>query len=158
MRAKKTYLRLCSAVLFLGIAGWISTTWLEFNINLTHSLPGTLYVVQKGASFGQGDLIAFRWHGGANYPAGATFIKHVSGMPGDQVKREGNTIWVNDQYIGVAKPVTKSGMPLSPTAPGTIAAGTYFVSTPNPNSLDSRYALTGNIPQSAIIGKAYAIF
>lgn len=104
------------------------------------------------------ELIAYRWHGGATYPAGTTFIKRVAGVAGDTVKRAGSAFWVNDQYIGTAKPFSKAGVPLQPAQEGVIGAGEYFVSTPNPNSLDSRYALTGNVKQAEVIGRAYEIF
>ena len=135
-----------------------TTPWLDFSINLTKSLPGTLYVIHKGSGFTKGDLIAYRWHGGATYPAGVTFIKRVVGVPGDTVKRAGTAFWVGGQYVGVAKPKSKAGVPLTPAAEGVIPAGEYFVATASPDSLDSRYALSGNIKEAAVIGRAYEIF
>ena len=158
MNVKRIYLGLCGTVFTVAMGLWVSTVDLTYTINLTHSLPGTLYVVHKGESFGKGDLVAFRWRGGATYPRGTTFIKVVTGMPGDVVKRDGDRFWVGDQYIGVAKPKSKAGVPLTPATPGVIAQGEYFMATPSPDSLDSRYALTGNIKQYEVIGKAYAIF
>ena len=131
---------------------------MDYTINMTTSLPGTLYVIHKGGSFTKGDLVAYRWQGGATYPPGAVFIKRVTGVPGDSVKRIGSTFWAGDRYIGMAKPVSKAGIPLQPANPGVIPPGSYFVSTPSPDSLDSRYAISGNVSESAIIGRAYAIF
>jgi conjugal transfer pilin signal peptidase TrbI len=49
-------------------------------------------------------------------------------------------------------------MALFPTEDGVIPPGHYFVATPNPNSLDSRYSIAGTVPQTAIVGEAYEIF
>lgn len=158
MKFKHIYLGLCGTVCAAAIGIWASTPYFDYTINLTHSLPGTLYVVHKGGQFKKGDIVAFRWHGGATYPRGTTFIKRAVGTSGDVVKRDGAAFWVNDQYIGIAKPKSKAGVPLAPAAGGVIPQGEYFMATPSPDSLDSRYSLTGNIKQSEVIGKAYAIF
>lgn len=144
----------------LTLAALIAKAYYGFGFteNLTTSLNGYLYVHREGAPFERGDIIAYRWHGGATYPRGTIFIKRVVGMPGDQVRVEGDKVWVNDQFIGVAKPKSRAGVPLTPTAGGVIPAGEYFVATHNPDSLDSRYALSGNIKQFEVIGKAYEIF
>ena len=125
---------------------------------MSHSLPGTLYVIHKHSNFQRGDLAAYRWHGGASYPRGTIFIKQVAGLPGDTVKRVDRAFWVNERAIGVAKPTSKAGRPLLPAAVGVIPPGNYFMATPSPDSLDSRYAVSGNIPLTDIIGKAHEIF
>lgn len=158
MKAKRIYWTVCAGVFAVGALAAATTPWLDYTFNLTNSLPGTLYVIHKGGEVKKGELIAYRWHGGATYPAGTTFIKRVAGVAGDTVKRAGSAFWVNDQYIGTAKPFSKAGVPLQPAQGGVIGAGEYFVSTPNPNSLDSRYALTGNVKQAEVIGRAYEIF
>ncbi|CAR57741.1 signal peptidase I [Burkholderia cenocepacia] len=145
----------------LGLAGfvcWSLNPWFDYSINLTSSLPGTLYVTHIAEPVKRGDLVAFRWHGGATYPRGVTFIKRIAGAGGDVVSVRDGVYYVNGVVIGRAKTVTLAGVPLKPAAPGVIPDGHYFVATPNPNSLDSRYALTGNIPQHDVIGRAYEIF
>ena len=158
MKIKRLYLGLCGAVGLAGVGLWVSTAWFTYSVALTHSLPGHVYAIKRDAPVQKGDLVAFRWHGGATYPAGTTFIKVVMGGPGDVVKRAGNEFWVNGQYIGVAKPKSKAGVPLTPAEPGVIPEGQMFVDTPSPDSLDSRYALSGNVKNYEVIGKAYAIF
>ena len=158
MKPKHIYLALCGMVGFVAATAWSAGAYLDFTINLTRSLPQTLFIIHKGARVVKGDLVAYRWQGGATYPIGVVFIKQVTGMPGDVVKRTGNAFWVGDQYVGTAKPVSKAGIALKPANPGLIPSGSYFVSTSNPDSLDSRYAISGNVSESAIIGKAYAIF
>lgn len=143
----------------LGLVG-IGAYWFGLGVteNLTTSLDGSVYLYWEGQSVKKGDLVAYRWHGGATYPAGTIFVKQVMGDAGDVVKRVGSEFWVNDQYIGKAKSRTKAGVPLVPAEAGVIPAAQYFVSTPSPDSLDSRYALTGNIKGREIIGRAYALF
>lgn len=148
----------CLSVCSLAAAAVLSTRWVEYSVNFTTSLPGTLYVIRKGEAVAKGDLIAYRWHGGASYPAGSVFIKKTVGVAGDRVRRDGRAFWVNDAYVGVAKTHSRAGLPLKPAAEGVIPAGEYFVATPNPDSLDSRYALTGNVRQSEVIGRAYEVF
>lgn len=151
---------------FAGVVGasagalWVASAWFGVGIteNLTTSLDGSVYVYRQGMPFGRGDLVAYRWHGGATYPAGTIFIKQVVGLPGDRIEVRDGAFWVGDHYVGAAKPFSKAGVPLTPAPEGVVPPGAYFVATPSPDSLDSRYALSGNIPQSAIIGRAYALF
>ncbi len=145
---------------FTGLAFLIfgSCTWFEYTINMTSSLPGTIYVVHKRGAVSKGDLVAYRWQGGATYPKDTLFIKQVSGVAGDSVKVVGKEFWVNERYIGVAKEKSLAGVPLQPADGGSIKEGEIFVSTPHKDSLDSRYKLSGNIKTANIVGRAYEIF
>ena len=157
---RKAFLATAAAVGVAGVAAWLATAGLGYRIteNLSTSLAGHVYVHRAGNPFKKGDLVAFRWQGGATYPAGTIFIKRVVGMPGDVVKREGRAFWVGEQYIGLAKPMSRAGVPLEPAPGGVIPEGRYFVATPSPDSLDSRYALTGNVKAIEIIGRAHEVF
>lgn len=130
----------------------------EFTINKSHSLDGTLYVIHKGAPIERGNLVAYRWHGGGPYPAGVTFIKVARGMPGDVVSRIGQNFWINGTHIGAAKTHGRDGKPLEASSAGVIDAGEVFVATASVDSLDSRYAMSGNIAQRDIVGRAYVVF
>ncbi|MBN3815158.1 signal peptidase I [Paraburkholderia sp. Se-20369] len=155
----RRFVRVMVALSMLATLAWGFTPWYGLTFNMSTSLPGTLYFIRKGACRpAVGDTIAFRWHGGATYPAGLTFIKRVAGLPGDVVRVIGRDVWVNQTYIGYAKPLSLAGLPLFPTVAGVIPPGHYFVTTPNPNSLDSRYAIAGTVSQSSIVGKAYELF
>ena len=127
-------------------------------LNATHSLPGTLYLIERGAPPQRGEHVAFRWAGGGPYSAGVTFIKVLAGQPGDTVTRDGATFVVAGTALGQAKPTSRRGEPLEPGPTGTLPEGRYFVFAPHPDSLDSRYALTGWIASEQIIGRARAIF
>ncbi|WP_240674691.1 S26 family signal peptidase [Burkholderia stabilis] len=155
----RRFVRAMVALSIVAAMAWSLTPWYGLSFNMSTSLPGTLYFIRKGPCHPHlGDTIAFRWHGGATYPAGLTFIKHVAGLPGDVVHVIGRDVWVNQTYIGYAKPLSLAGMALFPTSAGVIPPDHYFVTTPNPNSLDSRYAIAGTVPQSAIVGEAYEVF
>lgn len=129
-----------------------------FGINASKSLPNTLYLIHKGAAIHRGDYVAFRWHGGGAYPAGVTFIKIAAGVPGDRVTTVDRAFFVNGRFVGSAKTRGRDGKALVPMHDGVLGADEYYVSAPHPDSLDSRYSLTGWIPRNDFIGRAYAIF
>lgn len=157
---RKVFLGAAVCVGVAGVIAWLATAGMGYRIteNLTTSLDGHIYIHREGEPFRKGDLVAFRWHGGATYPAGTIFIKRVVGVPGDTVKRNGQQFWVGNTYIGVAKSKSRAGVPLTPAAGGVIAEGEYFVATPSPDSLDSRYELAGNVKAIEIVGRAYEVF
>ena len=64
----------------------------------------------------------------------------------------------NDIAVGTAKAVSRKGLPLDTGPVGVLPPGRYYVRAPHPDSLDSRYALTGWIAEDQIIGRAYALF
>ncbi len=158
--SRRTWLVACTSVGAIGVAGWVACAAYGWGVteNMTDSLPGHVYVHRKGEAFGKGDLVAYRWQGGATYPRGTIFIKKIVGVPGDIVKTAGRAVWVGDGYVGMAKPFSKAGVALQPAAGGVIGEGEYFVATGHPDSLDSRYALSGNVKAFQIIGRAYEVF
>lgn len=112
----------------------------------------------QGRDASRGDFVAFHWAGGGPYPAGVTFIKVLAGMPGDEVTRDAQGFHLNGVPMGVPKPVSRRGQPLEPGPTGRIPEGLYYVRAGHPDSLDSRYQLTGWIHASQIIGRADALF
>ena len=143
--------------LIVGIAVIFEQNY-GFGINASESLPGRVYLIHKGAAIHRGDLVAFRWHGGGPYPAGVTFIKIAAGAPGDRVTRIDRHYFVNGSFVGTAKTHGRDGKALATMHDGILGADEYYVSAPHPDSLDSRYQLTGWIPKNDFIGRAYAIF
>jgi len=158
MNAKQIYWAACVGVCAVALIAALGSQRFDYRLNMTHSLPGTLYLVDIGAPIARGDLMAFRWHGGANYPQGVVFIKVAQGVGGDVVRREGQKFWVNQTFIGVAKTMSRTGVPMISASAGVIAPAHYFVATSSPDSLDSRYQMSGNIAQSDVLGRAYEIF
>lgn len=129
-----------------------------FGLNASPSLPHRLFLIHKGELPQRGQYVAFRWPGGGPYPAGVTFVKVVAGMAGDSVTRVDRDFFVNGQPVGQAKSVSRRGEPLEPGPTGVLPAARYYVQAPHPDSLDSRYRLTGWVSESQIIGRAYALF
>jgi conjugal transfer pilin signal peptidase TrbI len=139
--------------LFVGV-----TQFVKIGVNVTESLPERVFIIVKGAPVHKGDYAVYRWHGGGPYQAGAEFTKIIAGVSGDRVEERNRAYYVNGQPVGVAKTVSRKGVPLEAGPTGVIPAGQYYMMTPHPDSLDSRYALTGWIQKGEIIGRAYAIF
>ena len=127
-------------------------------INVTESLPARFFLIHRGEQAGRGDYVAFRWSGGGAYPAGATFIKVIAGMPGDVVTEVDRDYFVNCYPVGRAKRTNRQGQTLEPGPTGTLPRGAYYVRAPHPDSLDSRYRLTGWVTQAQIIGRAHVLF
>ncbi len=142
------------------VAAIVAFSWrFTIGVNATPSLAYTLCIIAKGdLDLRRGDLAAFRWHGGGPYPKGAVFTKVLRGLPGDEVTRVGREFFVNGEPVGHAKLFSRGREPLVAGPTGVIPEGHYFVSGTHPDSLDSRYALTGWIPRRALIGKAYVVF
>ena len=137
----------------------VFNTHFAIGVNATPSLAYTVCLIAKGdLNVRRGDLVAFRWHGGGPYPEGVVFTKIVRGLPGDEVTHEDRTFFVNGASAGWAKPVGANRAPLALGPTGVIPEGRYYVSGTHPDSLDSRYALAGWIPRSALIGRAYVLF
>ena len=131
----------------------------DFGKNESTSLPGHhYYIAVKRTLPKRGDYAVFRWHGGGPHDAGEKFLKIVAGVPGDVVTRKGRDFYVNGRFVGTAKEKSLTGQPLEPGETGTIGPGQYYVMATSPNSLDSRYKLTGWIKQSEIVGKAHLLF
>jgi conjugal transfer pilin signal peptidase TrbI len=130
----------------------------QLGLNATRSLPEQLFLIERGQFPNRGEYVAFRWHGGGPYPAGTVFIKTLAGVPGDVVSRQGREYFVNGRPVGTAKPVSREGEMLAPGPTGVLPERRYYVAAPHPDSLDSRYALTGWIDATQIIGRAHAVF
>lgn len=130
----------------------------QLGLNASESLPGRLYLIDRDRWPERDDLVAFRWAGGGPYPKGVTFVKHVTGLPGDRIEHRQGQVWVNGQPIGSIKTHARDGSPLEPGPTGAVPHGHWFVSTPHPDSLDSRYALAGWIARGQLIGRAHAMF
>ena len=120
------------------------------------SVPYKVYLIKKwDRSYPKkGEWVVFKWHGGGLMPKGSRFVKQVHGVTGDQVAEIDRKFYVNGEYQGLAKQVSRKGMKLEVGPVGTIPEHYFYVFAPAPDSLDSRYKLTGWIHEGQIIGKA----
>lgn len=158
MLIKRVWWGVCGTVGAVAVIAVASLPWVSYEVNMTHSLPGHVYVVVKGAMPAKGDLVAYKWRGGATYPPGATFIKQVAGVEGDVIEVKGRDVYVGGSFVGLAKTHSKAGVPLEPVVPSVLQKGELFAATPHPDSLDSRYKLSGPVQPFQILGRAYALF
>jgi conjugal transfer pilin signal peptidase TrbI len=159
-------LRMLYAMGVVALAVALCRPFFTIGINLDHSLPGHVFLIHKGEMPERGQLVAFRFQGFPPYfPAGATFVKILAGMPGDEVRAEDAGCIEYRAHtrtfvmvIGCAKAKTRDGHPLNLGPVGEIPQGRYAVAGTHPDSLDSRYAAVGWIRRDQIIGRAYRIF
>jgi len=138
-------------------AAWFHAHY-AIGLNVSPSLPHRFYLIHKYELPQRGEYVAFRWAGGGPYPAGVTFVKVLVGAPGDRVARLDRDFFVNDTPVGRAKTVSRQGRALDLGPTGTLPLGRYYVWAGHPDSLDSRYAITGWIAHDQIIGRAHALF
>ena len=78
--ARRAAIYLWLLVAFAAFGRWFAVT-----INVSDSLPGKVFLVQKGAKPDKGELAAFRYAGGGPYERGTLFLKEMSGVPGSSV-------------------------------------------------------------------------
>ena len=145
----------CLLALAAGL--WFDSRY-ALGLNTTQSLPPSLFLIERNAMPAKGELVAFRWPGGGPYAKDSTFIKLIAGIPGDDVTKQDGEYFVNCRPVGRAKATSRQGNALQPGPTGTLPAHSYYVRAPHPDSLDSRYALTGWVSRTQIIGRAHALF
>lgn len=128
-------------------------------LNMTNSLPTTAFLIVLGDKPDQvGQYVAFKWERNQFYKPSWTFIKRIEGVAGQMVSIDKRQVFVDGRPVGYAKEASQRGIALEPIHPGVIPEGKVYVQTPHPDSLDSRYAITGLIESTRIIGRAYEIF
>lgn len=143
---------------------WIVAAYLAFGrayliaFNLTESLPGTLFLIERDTLPDRGELVAFRWQANWPYRKGSFFVKRLIGVPGSVVSANGRDFFVDGRPVGRAKERAKTGEFLEIGSVGTIPEAHYYVAGEHPDSLDSRYQLTGWVARQQIVGTAYRIF
>ena len=133
----------------------------RLGINVSDSLPQTLFLIHLNEPVGRGDYAAFRYHGGPPYPDGTIFVKRVGAAPGDPVVRAGRHFTIG----GVALYAQEWGLtgahlfpnPL-PEGESTIPPGKLFVMGSHEYSLDSRYSQLGLVDQADLVGRAHPLF
>lgn len=151
-RQYKTYILLLLAYLAFSLR-------YEFAVNVSRSLPGTLYLIEKGDLPKRGEYVAFTYQSDFLYPQGTRFLKRVMGTAGDSVESRDHKYYVNGAFVGEAKPATSTGRAIRELGfKGVIPAGHYYAMADHPLSLDSRYESVGLVSASQVIGKAFRLF
>ncbi|TWI69294.1 conjugal transfer pilin signal peptidase TrbI [Pseudoduganella lurida] len=148
-----------SGYLVVGALAVWSYLHYRIGVNVSGSLPGHVYLIELDMPPTRvGQLVAFTWQRNAFYRPERLFIKQVRGVPGQCVTRVGRQVFVDGRPQGTAKPASRQGIPLEPIAPGIIPCGYLYVGAPHPDSLDSRYRITGLVGPERIVGRAYELF
>lgn len=127
---------------------------------VSKSLPGLVYLVELGTlPTRRGEAIAFIPPPNRFYPAGLKFTKLAMGLPGDVITRDpaNRRVFVNGQNLGQLQTSSSRGE-LLPGPVGVVPPDHYWVWTPHPQSLDSRYADIGYIPRDRVLGRAVRLF
>lgn len=128
-------------------------------LNLSPSLPQTMFLIQKGVPVQKGDYAAFNWHGqGGFYVNQPYFTKIVKGIAGDVITVKDRDVFINGELVAHAKEQASTGKHMDVIEPRVLAQGEFYMFATNPKSLDSRYSVVGVIPQADIIGRAIALF
>lgn len=160
LRIQRFRKRLVRGLCTLGavvLAGYAISPFYTVGFNITHSLPGYVYLIEKDVAPVKDGVFAF--HPPKNpYQNTHYFVKLIKGVPGDVVTWQGQDFFINGIPLGTAKPVSIDGKPLTKSGAGVIPQGYYFVWTPHKDSFDSRYGEIGWIHESAFIGRAQFIF
>ena len=148
------------ALAFIGlwlILTLVSMSGVSVKITRSESLNHSVFLLRKAdGPFAKGEYAAFR--APPNPYLSGEFLKIVKGVPGDEVRIEGDIVFVNDQMIGRAKPQTKMGRPLSIIESGIIPDDFYFMGGVHTDSFDSRYGEIGLVHKSNMTAKAKVIF
>lgn len=82
------------------------------------------------------------------------FVKRIGGMPGDAITLDADG---NPCVNGHCYPAwSRNGVPISPPiTPGIIPEGHYALFGTSEDSLDSRYAVIGLIPEHDLLGRGW---
>lgn len=144
----------------IGAAAFVSVgSHYRIAINMSNSLPDSVYLIELGALPTQvGEYVAFEWQRDQFYRRNWLFVKRVGGVSGQTIDVRNRTIFVDGRPAGFAKRRSLLGVPLVPIRPGVIPADHWYVEADHPDSLDSRYEITGLVQAGRIVGKAYALF
>ncbi len=93
---------------------------------------------------------------------GDGFVKYLMGVQGDRVEVQGDHVYLTTSRgrfdMGRCKPRSRHGAPLQPIEAQVIPPGYVYVWAPHIDALDSRYAVLGLVPTSAIQGKAVLLW
>ncbi|MGM9489645.1 S26 family signal peptidase [Ideonella sp. YS5] len=168
-------------LLLFMVTRYVGLAWV-----MTDSVHKSAVLVLKGAAARPGELAVFGYTGSAiaGYhgstwwsellghvgwkqasagPAkGEGFVKYLVGVPGDRVEVEGRQIWLVTARGringGLCKTHSRAGVPLQPISPQVIPPGFVYMWAPHADALDSRYAVMGLVPVSAIRGRAVPLW
>lgn len=144
---------LLAVILFLAINAVSARVRVE-NISMKPTLqPGEFLLVNRVAyKWGEpsiGDIVIFHAPGESELD----YIKRVIGVPGDVVRIEGGTVYINNQAL--YEPYISA--PPSYTGEWIVPIDEYFVLGDNRNSSSDSH-LWGFVPKEDLVGRALLIY
>ncbi len=126
-----------------------------FRINQTESLPYTLFFRVKASKseLKHGSIVAFhRDH------CPIFLAKYAIGFPGDSIRVEEDSVFLNDTYVGEVQKISQSGKEYHAISDGVIPNGYVFVYGNHEQSFDSRYQEFGLVKIAEIEDVLWPIF
>lgn len=156
-KAKVLQLKRYWPLLFIPLAFWIGNHF-KLVFNRTDSLPQKVWVLVLNKTPHRGDYIAFKPPLKSGLPLNLILHKQVLGIEGDVVTRQERNFFINGHVVAEAKTHSLKGEPLALGFVGTLQKGQYYVSTPHPDSFDSRYEKMGWINLDSILGVLYPLW
>lgn len=128
-------------------------------INRTHSLPFSLFVIERGTKdVSPGDYVAFEPKASAVGGYRLTFVKEVVCAPGQTLSLKNRELFCDGKFIARAKTHSMKGEPLEVTQAQVLGEDQYFVRGTHPDSFDSRYERFGLINRCRFVGRAHPVF
>jgi conjugal transfer pilin signal peptidase TrbI len=145
-------------VIFIVTTGILLALVLQTNLTLnkSSSLPYKAFLCVKTLQPGRGDFALIEGHPTA-YFGTITYVKEVSGLPGDQICIKENYLKVASTPIGKLKATTKRGQELHPLEDRTIPQDYVFVRASHPDSFDSRYQEFGLVRKSHLTARCFGL-
>ncbi len=125
---------------------------------LSESLPQSMFLIHLNEPVRVGQFVAYRPVPNEHFPAGVIFTKLVVGVSGDQITVDDRVVSLNGIPVGWAKERSKKWKALDPIAPGTVPVDHIYVLGLHRDSFDSRYAASGLIAASQVVGRAYPLW
>ena len=147
------------AYLAVLLGYWLFSTRYDLSLNVSNSLSGTLYLVEKRVLPSRNDYAVFLYPSDFIYHKNSRFLKRVIGVAGDIVESKNHQFSVNGKSVGTALPVTSKGFQIAENDfHGVIPIGYYYMMGDDPKSLDSRYKVVGLVPAPMVIGRGIRLF
>ena len=125
-----------------AIAFWFHAHY-GFGLNASPSLPHRLFLIHKGEMPGRGRLRGLRWPVADRTRRASPSSRCSPACPATRSRATRRDFHLNGVPVGVPKPVSRQGQLLEPGPTGHAPEGRLLRASRTPDSLDSRYQLTG---------------
>ena len=143
---------ICLVIGMLGSLAYLSSQICIVK-NISESLPFSYFLALPIKEVKKGIYVLFE------HPKEPILVaKRLVGLPGDEIKIENATLYINELYCGDIQKQFSSKADLQPISEGKINENYVFVLGLHPLSFDSRYAEFGLIPISHLRKQLWPLF